>query len=117
VLWANLHLLFWLSLIPFATGWMTATNYAFWPVLIYGVPLLGAATAYYILAQCLFRAHGKDSPLAQALGNELKEKISLAIYIASILAAFLHPLAACAGYFLVACIWLIPDRRIEGGVR
>lgn len=113
VLWANLHLLFWLSLVPFATGWMTATNYAYWPVVIYGIPLLGAAIAYYILTICLLRAHTRDSTLAQAINNDLKERISLALYLVSILAAQLDPRLACAGYFVVACIWLLPDRRIE----
>jgi uncharacterized membrane protein len=113
VLWANLHLLFWLSLVPFATGWMTTTNYAFWPVVIYGIPLLGAAFAYYLLTLCLLRANEKDSTLAQAINNSFKEKISLAIYVLSIALAFWHPWAACVGYFIVALVWIVPDRRIE----
>lgn len=113
VLWANLHLLFWLSLIPFATGWMTASSYAFWPVILYGIPLLGAAIAYYILTLVLLSAQPKDSPLAQAIGTSFKEKLSLALYLASILAALWQPWAGCMGYFIVALIWLVPDRRIE----
>lgn len=113
VLWANLHLLFWLSLVPFATGWMTATNYAYWPVVVYGIPLLGAAIAYYILTICLLRTHEKDSRLARAIDNSFKERVSLALYLVSILAALWRPWAACAGYFLVALIWIVPDRRIE----
>lgn len=113
VLWANLHLLFWLSLVPFATSWMTATNYAYWPVVIYGIPLLGAAIGYYILASCLLATHASDSALAKALVNNLKERISLALYVVSILAAQWRPWAACVGYFVVALIWLVPDRRIE----
>jgi uncharacterized membrane protein len=113
VLWANLHLLFWLSLVPFATGWMTATSYAQWPVIIYGIPLLGAAIAYYILVLCLLATHEKDSTLARAIGRDFKGKFSLAMYALSIALAFVSPWAACAGYFAVACLWLVPDRRIE----
>lgn len=113
VLWANLHLLFWLSLVPFATGWMTANNYAKWPVIIYGIPLLGAAIAYHILIRSLLAVHERDSTLAQAIGKDLKGKISLVLYVSSIALAFFTPLGACAGYFAVACLWLIPDQRIE----
>jgi uncharacterized membrane protein len=113
VLWANLHLLFWLSLVPFATGWMTVTNYALWPVVIYGIPLVGAAMAYYILTLCLLKTQPKDSPLIDALRSRGKEHISLALYVISLFSALWQPWTACVGYFLVALIWLVPDRRIE----
>lgn len=92
---------------------MTATNYAFWPVILYGIPLLGAAIAYYILTLTLLRTHPQDSPIAKAISNEMKERVSLALYGLSILAALWHPWAACVGYFVVALIWLVPDRRME----
>ena len=113
VLLANSHLLFWLSLVPFATSWMTTTHYAFWPVVVYGVLLLCAALAYFILTICLLKTHEDDSTLALAIGRDIKGKLSLVIYAISIALAFWHPLAACVGYFLVACVWLIPDRRLE----
>ena len=113
VLWANLHLLFWLSLIPFATGWMGATRFAEWPVVLYGVVLLLAAVAYYILAQVLIAAHGADSALAKAIGRDFKGKVSMALYAVALPLAFVDPWLACASYVIVAVIWLVPDRRIE----
>jgi uncharacterized membrane protein len=113
VLWANLHLLFWLSLVPFVTGWMGENHFALWPVLAYGVVLLCAALAYTILVRTLIAVNGRDSALAKAIGADVKGDVSLAIYVASIAAAFLHPLLACAGFVIVAVIWLVPDRRIE----
>jgi uncharacterized membrane protein len=113
ILWANQHLLFWLSLIPFATAWMGENNFATWPVALYGVVLLLAAIAYTILAYTLIHYHGKDSPLAIAMGRDIKGKISLAVYATAIAVAFLNSWFACALYVLVAAIWLIPDRRIE----
>ena len=113
ILWANLHLLFWLSLIPFATGWMGDTNFSRWPVILYGVDLLLAAVAYFILAKVLVAAHGQDSVLARALGRDFKGKVSMALYAAALPLAFLSPWASCAVYVVVAIMWLVPDRRIE----
>ena len=112
VLWANLHLLFWLSLYPFTTAWMDETDLARTPLVIYGVNLLAAAIAYYVLQRSIFRSPGGDR-LRQALGRDLKGKISPAIYLAGILLAFVHPLLAVACYVAVAVIWLVPDRRVE----
>jgi len=113
VLWANLHLLFWLSLIPFVTAWMGENNFAAWPVALYGVVLLLAACAYFLLVRSLLALHGKDSTLAVAVGNDFKGKISIVIYAAAIPLALIVPLVACVSYVLVAVIWFIPDRRIE----
>ena len=113
ILWANLHLLFWLSLTPFVTGWMGENNFAALPVAFYGVVLLFAAIAYYILTLTLISHHGKNSTLAVAVGNDFKGKISVVIYIIAILSCFIHPLIAGGLYVSVAIMWLIPDRRIE----
>jgi TMEM175 potassium channel family protein len=113
VLWANLHLLFWLSLIPFATAWMGENNFAPWPVALYGVVLLFAAIAYFILARALIALHGSDSALATALGSDFKGKVSIVLYLAAIGLSYISSGLACAVYVLVAVIWLIPDRRIE----
>jgi uncharacterized membrane protein len=113
VLWANLHLLFWLSLIPFATGWMGENHFAAWPVALYGGVLLSAAVAYFILTRLLISYHGRDSALAKALGKDIKGKASLLFYTAAIPLSFVSPWLACALYVLVVIIWLIPDRRIE----
>lgn len=113
VLWANLHLLFWLSLIPVVTGWMGENEFASWPVALYGVVMLGAAVAYFILTRALIALHGRDSILATALGRDFKGKVSVAIYAAAIPLSFANSLSACALYVLVAVMWLIPDRRIE----
>ena len=113
VLWANLHLLFWLSLIPFVTGWMGENHFAAWPVALYGVVLLFAAIAYYILARVLVAHHGRDSAIALALGKDFKGKVSVACYAVAIPLAFLNSWLACALYAAVAVMWLIPDRRIE----
>jgi uncharacterized membrane protein len=113
VLWANLHLLFWLSLVPFVTGWMGENHFAQLPVVLYGVVLLCTACAYTILVVVLIAHDGKDSVLARAMGRDLKGKISIVIYIAAIALAFVHAWIACALYVLVAMIWLVPDRRIE----
>ena len=113
VLWANLHLLFWLSLIPFVTAWMGENNFAAWPVALYGVALLLAACAYFLLVRSLLALHGNDSTLAVALGSDFKGKISIVIYASAIPLAFVVPLLSCALYVLVAVIWFIPDRRIE----
>ena len=112
-LWANLHLLFWLSLVPFVTGWMDETHFAPLQVAAYGAVLLCAACAYTILTVVLVANHGKDSLLAKALGRDFKGKISLAIYVIAIALAFAWPWIACGLYALVAAIWLCPDRRFE----
>ncbi len=113
ILWANLHLLFWLSLIPFTTGWMGENRFAAWPVAVYGAVLLGAACAYFILTRALISHHGRDSTLAAAVGRDFKGKVSILFYAAAISISFWTPWLACALYVLVAVMWLIPDRRIE----
>jgi uncharacterized membrane protein len=113
VLWANLHLLFWLSLTPFVTAWMGENNFAAGPAALYGVVLLFAAIAYFILARSLLSIHARDSMLAIALGADFKGKISMVIYLVAIPLAFVKSWMACALYVLVAVIWLVPDRRIE----
>ncbi len=113
VLWANLHLLFWLSLAPFVTGWMGENHFAAVPVAGYGSVLLGAACAYFILTRVLLRIHARDSTLAKALGRDFKGKISVLIYVAAIPLAFVQPYISCALYVIVAAIWLYPDRRFE----
>jgi len=113
ILWANLHLLFWLSLIPFVTGWMGENQFAAVPVALYGAVLLMAGLAYFILARALAAHHGKDSKLAMALGKDAKGIASLVIYAAAIPLAFVNPWIAFGMYVLVAVIWFIPDRRIE----
>ncbi|MGH8807342.1 MAG: TMEM175 family protein [Noviherbaspirillum sp.] len=113
VLWANLHLLFWLSLFPFATGWMGENHFAPLPTAIYGIVLLMAAIAYLVLQQLIIEAEGPGSLLKQALGRDWKGKASLVLYVAGIIASFwLHWLAQ-ATYVFVALMWLVPDRRIE----
>ena len=113
VLWANLHLLFWLSLVPFVTNWMGAANFAAWPVALYGVVLLGSAIAFTILALLLVSVHGQDSTLAVALGDNRKGNISLVFYLLAIPLAFVFPLLSGVLYAVVAMIWLVPDTRIE----
>ena len=113
VLWSNIHLLFWLSLIPFTTAWMGENNFSFWPVVLYGVGLLMAAISYYILAHCLTNVHGKDSALAQALGKDRKGIISIILYALGIGFSFLNSWIGFSLYVVVAVIWFIPDKRIE----
>lgn len=113
VLWANLHLLFWLSLIPFVTSWNGQTKFAALPVAAYGVVLLLAGCAYYVLAHLLIVHHGKESLLAIALGRDFKGIVSVLIYAVAIPLAFVEPRISCALFVLVAVMWLIPDRRIE----
>jgi uncharacterized membrane protein len=113
VLWANLHLLFWLSLTPFVTSWMGSSHFAAWPVATYGAVLLMCGIAYFILTRVLIAHHGKESTLAQAVGRDLKGILSLVIYAAAIAVSFADPWAGCGLYVVVAIIWLIPDRRIE----
>jgi uncharacterized membrane protein len=113
VLWANLHLLFWLSLTPFVTGWVGASHFAALPVALYGGVLLLAAIAYFILTRALISLHGRDSVLATAMDRDFKGKISIVIYAAAIPLAFMGPLYSISLYVLVAIMWLVPDRRIE----
>ena len=113
ILWANLHLLFWLSLFPFATGWVGSNHVASAPSAAYGVVLLMAAVAYFILQWAIIRQQGRNSILASALGNDWKGKLSPVLYFAAIPLAFVNPWIANAIYVLVALLWLIPDRRIE----
>jgi uncharacterized membrane protein len=113
VLWANLHLLFWMSLIPFVTGWTGENNFAALPVACYGVVLLFSGIAYFVLTKILVAHHGQGSALAIAMGKDLKGITSLLIYAVGIGVAFVQPWAAFMLYILVAIIWLIPDRRIE----
>lgn len=117
VLWANLHLLFWLSLFPFLTGWMGENHYQAWPVALYGIDLFLAGIAYYILAHMLIRCHGKESLLARAVGADYKGISSVVLYAIAIPLAFFKTWMACLIYVLVALLWLLPDRRIENLVR
>jgi uncharacterized membrane protein len=117
VLWGNLHLLFWLSLIPFVTAWMDDNQFASTPVALYGAVLLMAAFANYCLAQCLAAVNGKDSALAAAVGKDKKGLISLALYLLGIALAFWSPRMALLLYVLVAALWFIPDRRIEATLK
>ncbi|HEX3084111.1 MAG TPA: TMEM175 family protein [Pyrinomonadaceae bacterium] len=113
VLWANLHLLFWLSLTPFVTAWVGQYYFASTPAALYGVVLLCAAIAYFILTRALLSIHAKDSVLAIALGNDFKGKVSIVFYLLGIPLAFVRPWLAYAIYILVAVVWLVPDKRIE----
>ncbi len=113
ILWANLHLLFWLSLIPFTTGWMGENQFAVWPTALYGVVLLMAAVAYYILQGRIIASQGQESLLRRAVGTDWKGKVSPLLYLVAILVAFSSHWAAKAIYVMVALMWLVPDRRIE----
>ena len=113
ILWANLHLLFWLSLIPFATGWMGENHFGAVPAALYGVILLMAAIAYWILQELIIAAQGPDSLLKRAIGRDWKGKLSPVLYILAILLAFWSKWISLALYVLAALIWLVPDRRIE----
>lgn len=112
VLWANLHLLFWVSLIPFVTGWMGANGFAALPVALYGTVLLLAAIAYFVLTRALIACQGEDSTLAKALGRDRKGKVSVLFYALAILLCSVNPWWACLLYVLVAIMWLVPDRRL-----
>ena len=113
IMWANLHLLFWLSLVPFTTGWLGENPSAAWPAALYGLVLLMAAVAYLILQNRIIVSLGKDSLLAKSLAWDWKGKLSLALYLAAVVLAWAHPGLSDALYLGVACLWLIPDRRIE----
>ena len=113
VLWANLHLLFWLSLFPAGTAWMGNTEFSMWPVAVYGVVNLMSGLAYYILARFLVRTHGASSEIAQALGRDVKGKASVVMYAIGIGLSFVSPWLGLALYVLVAGMWFVPDRRFE----
>lgn len=113
ILWANLHLLFWLSLLPFATAWMGENHFEPTPTALYGVVLLMCAIAYFILAGTIIRRDGPESPLARAVGKDWKGKLSPAMYAAAIPISFVSETVALVIYWTVAIVWLIPDRRIE----
>ena len=117
VLWANLHLLFWLSLVPFTTAWMGENHFAATPTAVYGVTLLMAAIAYFILARAIIRRDGPDSTLARAFGRDWKGKISPILYVAAIALAFVNQGIAQSIYALVAVMWLVPDKRIENVIQ
>jgi len=117
ILWANLHLLFWLSLVPFTTGWMGENHNAPLPTAVYGVVLILAAVAYWILVRAMLESEGPSSRLAAAIGNDVKGYASLAIYAVAIPLAFVHQWIADALYVAVALMWLVPDRRIESRMR
>ncbi len=113
ILWANLHLLFWLSLFPFVTGWMGETHFAIAPTALYGTVLLMAAVAYWILQRTIIVSQGENSLLARAVGRDLKGRLSPVLYGAAIIVSFFVPWVADALYVFVALMWLVPDRRIE----
>jgi uncharacterized membrane protein len=113
VLWANVHLLFWLSLIPFASGWMGENRFEKYPTIFYGFVLLMAGVAYYFLAKSLIELHGKDSAIGKATKNSKKEIYSVIIYLLGIGLSFIHPYLGFASYVVVACMWFIPDTRME----
>jgi len=113
IMWANLHLLFWLSLFPFVTGWMGENHFTTAPTAIYGAVLLLAAIAYFILQNTIIADQGRDSKLAKSIGRDFKGKLSPVLYAVAIALAFFRPWISCAIYALVALMWLVPDRRIE----
>lgn len=116
ILCANMHLLFWLSLIPFTTGWMGENNFAEIPVALYGFSMLMPAVAYYVLQGCIVRANGTDHRLAEVLGRDIKGKVSVVICVAGIGLAFVNHWLGFLAYVLLASLWLIPDRRIERAI-
>jgi uncharacterized membrane protein len=113
VLWANIHLLFWLSLIPFTTAWMAENHFTPIPVFLYGLDLLMAAISYYILQTIILKIHGRDSILAVAIGKDIKGKLSPVLYIIALVFTFFNQWISGAIYILVAFMWLVPDKRIE----
>ena len=113
ILWANVHLLFWLSLVPFVTAWLGENDFAPWPAAVYGFVMLMAGAAYTILSKALVHRHGRNSVLATALGEDVKGRMSLVLYAAAIPLAFVNRWISLAIYFVVAAMWLVPDKRIE----
>ncbi len=116
IMWANLHLLFWMSITPFVTAWAGENHFAPIPVALYGVILFMTAIAYFILTLVIISDHGKDSAIALAFGNDVKGKISLVFYFIAVILAFWLPLVSCSLYILVAVIWFVPDRRMEKAI-
>ena len=116
ILWANMHLLFWLSIIPAATAWIGHNLLVSLPTAVYGAVLVMPAIAYYMLVQAIIRRHGRDSMLAQAIGSDLKGKVTVLLLLAGIVVAFLEPWIAMVLYVVVAIIWIVPDRRIENAI-
>jgi uncharacterized membrane protein len=117
ILWANMHLLFWLSLVPFVTGWMGENHFTVASVFLYGIILLAAAIAYFILQNLIIKSHGDDSILKKALGKDLKGKVSPVLYLLGIMSSFISVWISGALFILVAIIWLIPDGRIEKALK
>jgi uncharacterized membrane protein len=113
ILWSNMHLLFWLSLTPFTTGWMGENHFGAIPVAVYGIGLLMNAIAYTILVRALINRHGRDSEFAARIGSDLKGKVSLALYVTAVVVSLLNPWISLAIYTSVAVLWLIPDKRFE----
>jgi uncharacterized membrane protein len=113
ILWANLHLLFWLSLVPFVTGWMGENRFAALPTAVYGAVMFCAGVAYLILQRAIITDQGPNSKLAAAVGNDVKGKMSAVLYVVAIVVAFANQILAAAIYVIVALMWLVPDRRIE----
>ena len=113
IMWANSHLLFWLSLMPFASGWMGENHFTQLPTAVFGVILLMAGIAYYILSRCLIKFHGKESTLAKAVGNDAKGIISVVVYALGIVLSFYYTWISLLLYTMVAILWLVPDKRIE----
>ncbi|KZX17570.1 TMEM175 family protein [Methanobrevibacter filiformis] len=113
LLWVNLILLFWLSLLPFTTAWMTENHFAPLPTMLYGIVLLMASSSYFILEKQIIKTEGKNSKLKQAVGNDTKGKLSIVVYLIAISFALIHPLISQILYLIVAIFWIIPDRRIE----
>jgi uncharacterized membrane protein len=113
VLWSNLHLLFWLSLVPFVTAWMGENHFAPWPVALYGAIMMMAGIAYYILTRSLIAHHGRESALAEAVGSDTKGRVSILLYVIGIPLSFVNPWVAFTVYIAVVVMWLVPDRRIE----
>ncbi len=114
MLWANLHLLFWISLLPFTTGWMGENDFAAWPTIVYGIDLLACAAAYYILERRIVVSQGASGTLARAVGDDVKGKLSLVLYLSGIASAWLiDPLAGVGFFVATALLWVVPDRRIE----
>jgi uncharacterized membrane protein len=113
ILWANINLLFWLSLLPFVTAWMGTNDFGLWPVVFYGIVLMMAGTAYYILTRTIIASHGKDAALSRAVGKDRKGILSLVVYAAGIALSFIHPYIGFTIYFIVSAWWLVPDKRIE----
>ena len=113
ILWANLHLLFWLSLVPFTTSWVGENGFAAMPAAAYGAVLLMCAIAFYVMERTIVAAQGADSPLKQAIGGDLKGKLSPVLYLSGVALAFYAPVISYALYAFVAAMWLVPDRRVE----